>query len=185
MESPLYVRIARNAIRSRLSGSHLDPDPYLGVDPKLAQKGASFVTLTIHGRLRGCIGSLIAHRSLIDDLVSNAESAAFHDPRFLPLTTKEFEETDVEVSLLSVPEEVRYRDVADLKRIIRPGTDGVILRHDNHQATFLPQVWEEIGDFDAFFSHLGMKAGIGSNPLAYHPEVYVYQVEKFTEERAS
>ena len=162
-----------------MEGIHLDKTPFLEAMPELAQNGAVFVTLTIHGRLRGCIGSLIAHRSLIDDLISNAEAAAFRDPRFPPLSQSEWDETDVEVSLLTPPEEVRYRDAADLKGMLRPGRDGVIIRYGNHQATFLPQVWDELSDFDTFFSHLGLKAGIGSDPLAYHPEVYTYQVEKF------
>ncbi|MBN2870606.1 MAG: AmmeMemoRadiSam system protein A [Campylobacterales bacterium] len=182
MSSPVYVHIAREAIRSRLEGSSLDKTPFLSASPILAENGAAFVTLTLHGRLRGCIGSLIAHRPLIDDLIANAQSAAFRDPRFPPLSPDEFEEIEVEVSLLSPPQPLSYRDSADLRTMIRPGTDGVILRHGNYQATFLPQVWEELSDFDTFFAHLGMKAGLGNNPLSYHPEVYVYQVEKFSEE---
>jgi len=69
-----------------------------------------------------------------------------------------------------------------LKSLIRTGVDGVILRLGDYQATFLPQVWEELSDFESFFSHLGMKAGIGSDPLVYHPEVYTYQVEKIEED---
>lgn len=182
MDSLLYAQIARNAIRSRLEGSYLDRAPFLAASPGLAENGAAFVTLTLHGRLRGCIGSLIAHRSLIDDLIANAESAAFHDPRFPPLSRSELDEVEIEVSLLTPPKEVPYRDAADLKTIIRPGTDGVIIRDGSRQATFLPQVWEDLSDFDTFFAHLGMKAGIGSDPLAYHPEIYTYQVQKFSEE---
>jgi AmmeMemoRadiSam system protein A len=182
MSSPVYVHIARSAIRSRLEGSHLDRTPFLTASPLLSEKGAAFVTLTLHGRLRGCIGSLIAHRPLIDDLISNAEGAAFRDPRFPPLSPNEFEEVDVEVSLLTPPRELFYRDADDLKTMVRPGTDGIIIRHGNYQATFLPQVWEELNDFKTFFAHLGMKAGIGDDPLPLHPEVYTYQVEKFTEE---
>lgn len=182
MSSPVYVQIARSAIRSRLEGSHLDKTPFLSAIPSLAENGAAFVTLTLHGHLRGCIGSLIAHKPLIDDLIANAEGAAFRDPRFSPLSKTEFEEIHVEVSILTPPELIPYRDKVDLKTMIRPGIDGVIIREDNSQATFLPQVWEELSDFDTFFAHLGMKAGIGSDPLAHHPEVYTYQVEKFSEE---
>lgn len=182
MGSPVYVHIARSAIRARLEGFHLDKTPFLEAMPDLEEKGAAFVTLTLHGKLRGCIGSLIAHRSLIDDIIANAEAAAFRDPRFFPLSEPEFGEISVEVSLLSPPDQIHYRDRADLKTMIRPGIDGVIIRHGNYQATFLPQVWDELNDFDTFFAHLGLKAGIGSDPLANHPEVYVYQVEKFSEE---
>ncbi|MDP3466061.1 MAG: AmmeMemoRadiSam system protein A, partial [Sulfuricurvum sp.] len=150
--------------------------------PEMGIKQATFVTLTLHGQLRGCIGSLIAHRQLLDDLISNAQSAAFHDPRFTPLTPAEFTAIKIEISLLSEPKLVSYADKAQLKSLIRAGEDGVILRLGNYQATFLPQVWEELSDFDTFFAHLGMKAGIGSDPLIYHPEVYTYQVEKIKED---
>ncbi len=140
-----------------------------------------FKPIPINGRLRGCIGSIIAHRPLIDDLISNAQSAAFHDPRFSPLTESEFERIRIEVSLLTHPEAVAYKDREGLSKIIRPNIDGVILRLGNQQATFLPQVWEELTDFDDFFAHLGLKAGIGHDPLSFHPEIYTYQVEKHKE----
>ncbi|KFN40761.1 MAG: hypothetical protein JU82_01210 [Sulfuricurvum sp. MLSB] len=182
MSSSVYVHIARSAIQARLDGGHVDKNAFSPLSPALSQPGASFVTLNLHGRLRGCIGSLIAHRPLIDDLIANAEAAAFRDPRFSPLSESEFEEVRIEVSLLTPPQNVSYRDSDDLKRIVRPKIDGVIIRYGSMQATFLPQVWEELSDFESFFSHLGTKAGIGSDPLSHHPEVYLYQVEKFGEE---
>lgn len=182
MSSSVYVHIARSAIQARLEGGHVDKNTFLSLSATLTQPGACFVTLNLQGRLRGCIGSLIAHRPLIDDLIANAEAAAFRDPRFPPLSESEFEEVHIEVSLLTPPQSVSYRDADDLKSMIRPKIDGVILRHGSFQATFLPQVWEELNDFESFFAHLGTKAGIGSDPLSYHPEVYIYQVEKFGEE---
>lgn len=176
-----YLDIARDAIRQRLSDSHIDKGVLLAQHPEMSEKKATFVTLTLHGRLRGCIGSIIAHRPLIDDLVGNAESSAFHDPRFVPLSDKEFEVVKIEVSLLTDPQWIEYRDADELSQIIRPNIDGVILRYKNHQATFLPQVWEEINDFETFFAHLGLKAGIGEDPLSFHPEIYTYQVEKIKE----
>lgn len=182
MSSSIYVHVARAAIQSRLEGSHLDKNVFLSDEPALAHNGACFVTLNLRGRLRGCIGSLIAYRPLIDDLIANSEAAAFRDPRFPPLSSAEFDETDVEVSLLSEPRQIYYRDADDLKAMIRPHIDGVILRSGSHQATFLPQVWDELNDFKRFFAQLGRKAALGDNPLSYHPEVYVYQVRKFAEE---
>lgn len=182
MSSSVYVHIARSAIQARLDGGHVDKNTFLSLSAAFTQPGACFVTLTLQGRLRGCIGSLIAHRPLIDDLIANAEAAAFRDPRFPPLSESEFEEVHIEVSLLTPPQSVFYRNADDLKSMIRPTIDGVILRHGSLQATFLPQVWEELNDFESFFAHLGTKAGIGSDPLSYHPEVYIYQVEKFGEE---
>lgn len=177
-----YLKIVREAIASKFNGSTIDKYTYLNQYPALELKQATFVTLTLHGQLRGCIGSLIAHRSLIDDLISNGQSAAFHDPRFVPLTPSEFSDILIEVSLLSEPILLQYTDTADLKSKIHINEDGIILRQGNHQATFLPQVWEELTDFESFFAHLGMKAGIGSDPLIYHPEVYTYRVEKIKED---
>ncbi|HLD23844.1 MAG TPA: AmmeMemoRadiSam system protein A [Sulfuricurvum sp.] len=182
MDGSVYIQIAKNAIQEHYNGISIDPDFYLATYPELSQKRACFVTLTLNNRLRGCIGSIIAHQSLLDDLLSNARSAAFHDPRFPPLSQEEFSLISIEVSLLTHPEPVEYSDRVDLMRIIRPDVDGVILRLGNYQATFLPQVWEELSDFDSFFSHLGMKAGLGNDPLSYHPDIYTYQVQKFEEE---
>ncbi len=173
-----YLDIARDAISSQFNGSVMDKDAYINHYSGLEGKKATFVTLTLHGQLRGCIGSLIAHRPLIDDLISNAQSAAFHDPRFPPLTPAEFQNITIEVSLLSDPILLEYSDKAELESKIHVNEDGVILRHGNNQATFLPQVWEELTDFESFFAHLGMKAGLGNDPLHYHPQIYTYHVEK-------
>ncbi len=178
----LYLSIARESILKRFSGLEMDKKALLATYPELSKPKATFVTLTLHGQLRGCIGSLVAHRSLLDDLISNAQSAAFHDPRFSPLSHEEFSMIKIEVSLLSEPKLVSYTDKAELKSLIHKDIDGVILRVGNYQATFLPQVWEELDDFESFFAHLGMKAGIGNDPLAYHPEIYTYQVEKIKED---
>lgn len=177
-----YIQIAKDAIRARFNGSKFDKNLLLSMNPELAERKATFVTLTIRGRLRGCIGSLVAHRTLLEDLIANAESAAFHDPRFPQLTPAELDDIKIEVSLLSEPENVVYTDKRQLQSLIHTGEDGVILRLGNNQATFLPQVWEELSDFDSFFAHLGMKAGIGSDPLSFHPEIYTYQVDKIKEE---
>lgn len=182
MSNNPYLKVARDSIRSHFDGSLIDKEILLQQYPDMRMHKATFVTLTLHGKLRGCIGSLIAHRPLIDDLTSNAYSAAFRDPRFSPLTQSEFNEICIEVSLLSEPELVPYHDKTQLKSLIHRDVDGVILRLGNHQATFLPQVWEELSDFESFFAHLGMKAGIGSDPLSYHPDIYTYQVEKIKEE---
>jgi uncharacterized protein len=148
--------------------------------PELAEERATFVTLKVDGKaLRGCIGSIVPHTALFDDVVANAKSAAFHDPRFAPLTENEYRRCSVEVSLLTVPQALPYTDSGDLHSKIRPGIDGVILQLGGRSATFLPQVWEELPDFDPFFAHLGLKAGIGANVLDYHPEIFTYQAEHF------
>lgn len=176
----VLLSLARAAIKSSFLNSKVDTS-FVEEYPELKEEGASFVTLTQDGQLRGCIGSIIAHRPLVDDIIHNARSAAFKDPRFVPLREDELEMTKIEVSLLTLPQALEYKDRADLKSKIRVGIDGVILKQENYQATFLPQVWEELGEFELFFSHLCQKAGLDSGCLESHPEIYTYQVEKVKE----
>ncbi|WP_201352386.1 AmmeMemoRadiSam system protein A [Hydrogenimonas urashimensis] len=182
MNGELLLKIARQSIASAFGlAPEVDKEALVARYPELAREQATFVTLTINGGLRGCIGSIVPHRRLIDDLVANARAAAFEDPRFSPLKAEEFENVDIEVSLLSVPQPLEYTDIEDLRQKIRPEVDGVILQLDGRQATFLPQVWEDLNDFDLFFAHLCLKAGLPQNCLAYHPTIFTYQVEKFKE----
>ena len=144
----------------------------IAAHPWLAKHGASFVTLTEHGRLRGCIGTLEAYRPLGEDVAAHAVDAALHDPRFRPVTAAEIPLLRFEVSVLSEPEPIvivgadgRYHPVgsrAELERALRPGTDGLIVadRTGRHRATFLPQVWEELPRPHDFVSHLLAKAGL-------------------------
>lgn len=158
----------------------VDRDTLFRQFPELAEKRATFVTLkTDTVSLRGCIGTIIPQRPLFDDIIANAKEAAFHDPRFAPLQMSEYRRCSVEISLLTIPQELRYKDTSDLRNKIRPGTDGVIMAHGGRSATFLPQVWEDLNDFDQFFAHLGLKAGLGSNALDYHPQIMTYQAEHF------
>lgn len=171
--------LAKAAIEAKLFNKKI-PTKYDIVKqyPEFVLKKATFITLKLNGNLRGCIGSLVAHRELYDDIVSNSFSAAFKDPRFKPLSIDEYKNTTIEISLLSDAIMVKYDDINDLKSKIEVGIDGIILKKDNNQATFLPQVWEELTDFDTFFKHLCLKAGLSENSLELHPEIYKYQVEK-------
>ncbi|MFC2074281.1 AmmeMemoRadiSam system protein A [Campylobacterota bacterium] len=177
----VLLSLARASIKSHFLGSDVDTSQIEEEYPELMKEGASFVTLTQEGQLRGCIGSIIAHRSLLDDVLANARSAAFKDPRFMPLSEEELARTKIEVSVLTTPKLLEYEDVDDLKTKIQVGVDGIILKDGYHQATFLPQVWEELNDLDLFFAHLCQKAGLGTRCLESHPEIAVYQVEKIQE----
>ncbi|MBN2965119.1 AmmeMemoRadiSam system protein A [Sulfurospirillum sp. T05] len=146
--------------------------------PELLTPRATFVTLTLNGELRGCIGTLEANHPLLDDLIANAKAAAFEDPRFYPLSLAEFEKTVLEISLLTPPEKLFYHGIADLKAQVVPGEDGIILQLGRHRATFLPQVWEQLPSFAQFFSHLCHKAGLETDCLASGPDIYRYRVEK-------
>ena len=178
----IYLEIAKEAIEDRLyDRDTIDREKIVTLYPELGEDGATFVTLNLYGGLRGCIGSLVAHRPLIDDLIDNAKAAAFRDPRFLPLSLTEFDEVEVEVSLLTAPKLLEYSSTADLKTKVEVGVDGVVLSLNGGRATFLPQVWEELSTFELFFTYLCQKASLGSDCLQAHPQIELYQVEKFKE----
>ena len=146
--------------------------------PQFVLKKATFITLKQKGQLRGCIGSLVAHAELYDDLVSNAQKAAFEDPRFKPLSIEELDKTTIEISILSDAVLQKYNSVEDLKSKVKVGVDGIILKYKDKQATFLPQVWEDISTFEEFFSHLSNKGGFDISCLNDGALVYKYQVQK-------
>ncbi|HET7669693.1 MAG TPA: AmmeMemoRadiSam system protein B [Burkholderiales bacterium] len=168
--------IARAAIESRLFGNAYTADA-----PWLRQAGATFVTLTRDGELRGCIGSLEAARPLGSDVAENALAAAFRDPRFAPMTADEWPRIRVEVSFLSAPKPMRFADEADLIAQIRPGEDGLILEADGRRATFLPQVWESIPDTRDFLQELLRKAGLPADRRIGRCKVFRYRVTKWAE----
>ena len=126
----------------------------------LQQHLASFVTLHKNAELRGCIGSLEAHQPLIDDIAEHAYAAAFQDPRFPQLQNNEFEQLEIEISVLSKPELMTFESEEDLLQQIRPEIDGLIIEHGYHRGTFLPSVWEQLPDKKEFLNHLKMKAGL-------------------------
>ncbi len=142
---------------------------------------ASFVTLMQQGELRGCIGTLEAHRALIADVKANAVAAAFRDPRFKPLAKHEFDAIRVQISVLSAIASVSFRDEDDALAQVRPGIDGVIFEYGYHRSTFLPQVWEDFSDPRLFFGHLKRKAGLP--PDFWDPAVRLsrYTVSKWSE----
>lgn len=152
--------------------------------PDLKENGAVFVTINTepNDQLRGCIGSLQAYRPLYKDIIFNAQAAALRDPRFLPLTVEELKHIKIEVSILSEPKVLLYDDIEDLKSKVVPLQDGIVLKHNGRQATYLPQVWEQLPQFDDFFSHLCLKANLTKNCLSEHPEISTYTVKKYKEE---
>lgn len=182
MLDPVLLQIAKGAILNRLDGNYnLDLKSTVEHYPYLEKEGACFVTLHYKKQLRGCIGSIIAHRKLVDDIVSNAISAAFSDPRFSPLTIDEVDQLDIEVSVLTAPEMIEYSDYDDLLKQVIPHKDGLIIQHGRYQGTFLPQVWEELPSSEEFLEHLSYKAGANPSIYQYHPTLYRYHVEAIEE----
>ena len=175
------LSLARGAIHASLSGQVPDKAP----EPWLQQAGATFVTLTKEGALRGCIGSLEAARPLAHDVVENAIAAAHRDPRFPALRADEWPHCRVEVSLLSAPKPIRFADEADLLGQVRAGEDGLIIEAHGRRATYLPQVWEVIADKRQFLDELKRKAGIAPDTRIAACKVSRYRVVKWSETRAS
>ena len=171
------LSIARDRIESHLTGKSTTSP----AAPWLQQTGATFVTLTKDGALRGCIGSLEPRRALGEDVAQNALGAALHDPRFPAMTAAEWPQCRVEVSLLSAPKPLRFADEADLLAQIRAGEDGLILEAHGKRATFLPQVWEDIADKRLFLAHLLKKAGLPADTRLTGCKLFRYRVSKWKE----
>ncbi len=149
--------------------------------PWLHEKGASFVTLTQNKDLRGCIGTLEAHRSLLIDVKANAQAAAFHDPRFSPLTVHELDSTEIEISLLSAMQPMMFSGEQEALAQLQPGVDGVVFEFGHYRSTFLPQVWEQLPDASIFMAHLKHKAGLQSGFWDDEVKLYRYTVSKWKE----
>lgn len=173
----ILLPIARSAISKQL-GQVLSATTDA---PWLREPGATFVTLTQAGELRGCIGSLQAHRPLIEDVKSNALAAAFSDPRFAPLQHSELSYTRVEVSLLSTSEPISFESEQHALAQLRPEIDGVIFEYGYYRSTFLPQVWEQLPDAETFMAHLKHKAGLAPNFWAAGVKLSRYTVSKWKE----
>jgi hypothetical protein len=171
------LTIARNAIAKRFGLPVRTVTPH----PELSRLAATFVTLTQNGRLRGCIGSLEAHRPLASDVAENAVAAAFRDPRFTPLVSEEVARTRIEVSLLATPEVLVFGDEAEAIAGLCPGIDGLILTHGGRRATFLPQVWESLPDPRQFMAQLKLKAGLTTDFWDDEITLARYGVQKWKE----
>ena len=147
----------------------------------LENHAAVFVTLTtIEGALRGCIGSLEAHRTLVEDISENAAAAALRDPRFASVREEELDALRIEVSLLTAPALMTFGSEEDALAQLRPQRDGLIFSAAGHRATFLPQVWEQIPGPREFLSQLKLKAGLGRNYWSTDVKLWRYGAVKFS-----
>ena len=172
---------ARHAIAARL-GLVRDVRPSQDHEA-LEEPGATIVTLRRRGELRGCIGTLTVEQTLREDVRDHAVAAAFRDPRFPPLAVHEFEELEVEVSVLTPSEPLPVSSEAEAHALLEPGVDGVLLEWRHARATFLPQVWEQLPEPAAFLAALKRKAGLPAD--FWHDAVALsrYRVHKFEEPR--
>lgn len=167
--------------RATISGALGKPMQADESAPWLQEPGATFVTLTQQGQLRGCIGSLESHRSLLADIKANALAAALRDPRFPPLGADELDRTRVEVSLLSPLSPIAFSSEQDALAQLRPLEDGIVFEYGPYRATFLPQVWEQLPQPAEFMAHLKHKAGLSPDFWDKDVRLFRYTVSKWKE----
>jgi AmmeMemoRadiSam system protein A len=159
-EGALLAKLAAAAVSARLTGLLVEP---IEMPPILVEPGASFVTLERGGALRGCVGTLEAIRPLFDDVQRNAVRA-MRDPRLPPVTTDDWPDLDVKVSVLTAPEPLPVAGRDELLAVVRPGIDGLIIADGERRATFLPAVWAKLPEPERFLDALLAKAGFTGWP---------------------
>jgi len=181
-EKQFLLHLAREAMECKVRGMKLSALDMDSLTPHLRENGASFVTLTVNGELRGCIGALEAYQPLAEDVREHAVAAALEDPRFRPVAESELSRIQLEVSRLTAPRLLEYSSSEDLLQKLNPHVDGVILKDGRRRATFLPQVWEKIPNPADFLNHLCEKMSVRASAWRDAKlQVYVYQVEEFHE----
>lgn len=152
------LKLARDNVDASVKG--LPPVVPNDPPPLTTEQRGCFVTLTKRGSLRGCIGYIEPIMPLYKAVIENAKNAALEDPRFTPVAPHELSEIKIEVSVLTKPELIEYKDSADLLGKIVAGEDGIILTQGYHQSTYLPQVWEQLPNKVQFLQNLSVKGGM-------------------------
>ena len=181
-EKQALLRMAREGLEGAVRAGRLSPLDLDSLPPRLRAAGSAFVTLTIDGALRGCVGSLLAQRPLAVDVREQAAAAALRDHRFPPVQEFELERISIEVSCLTAPVALQYTSPEELRAKLRPHVDGVILNAGARRATYLPQVWSKLPDPAEFLGSLCEKLGVDSKLWERAPlGVEIYQVEEFHE----
>lgn len=176
------LSLARRAIEAAVREEDLPEIEWLKCSPALREAGASFVTLTEDGNLRGCIGALEAYQPLAEDVREHAAAAAMEDYRFNPVRREELPRLHIEISRLTPAVDMTYANPEELPQHLRPGIDGVILMDGRRRATFLPQVWEKLPHPSDFLSELCLKMGAPADLWRRKVlTVRTYQVEEFHE----
>ncbi len=179
-ERSFLLQLARQALTEAVQGKLLSPIDLNSLSPRLRAPGATFVTLTLRGELRGCIGALEPYLPLAEDVREHAVAAGLQDFRFMPVRPPELPDIKIEISRLTIPQPLAYENVMDLPQKLCPGQDGVIIRDGYQRATFLPQVWEKLPDPVEFLDHLCQKMGAPADLWRFKKlRVSIYRVEEF------
>lgn len=172
----LAWRAVQAAVRRRPAPTPRQLAEQAGLDlkPRLLASRGAFVTLTAGGRLRGCIGYIEGHKPLVEAVVDNGRSAAVGDPRFAPVSARELDSLEVEVSVLTPLAPVGSPEDIEI------GRHGVVLAAQGRRAVFLPQVAVEQGwDLETTLGHLAVKAGLAPNAWQEDAQLLVFEAEVF------
>ncbi|MGD8603251.1 MAG: AmmeMemoRadiSam system protein A [Anaerolineales bacterium] len=174
------LKIASQAVKATALGQPPNRLDLSQLSPELMRKGASFVTLTNQGDLRGCIGSIEARLPLAEDVQAHAVDASSRDYRFSPISENELAQIAVEISVLTPPIPLPYQEPSQLLGKLRPGIDGLLLQYQMHRSTFLPQVWEKLPDPAQFLTALCLKARLPGDIWQREVlDIQTYQVFSF------
>lgn len=168
-EEKQWIALARFAIQRQWQ-----PDLSQPPHPHNNPTAACFVTLTKHGQLRGCIGTLQADKPLNEGVLYFSIAAANYDPRFPPVTETEFPECKISISVLSEKEPTPANTREEVEAVLIPGETGLWLTDGIRRATFLPAVWEQLPTKAEFIDHLLMKGGWRSNHWPADMEAFLY-----------
>jgi AmmeMemoRadiSam system protein A len=175
-EDRLLLQVARQSVAHALAAGRPPPLELERFPQALRAPGASFVTLRIEGRLRGCLGTLEARRALVLDVAENAVGSALRDPRFAPVAPAELEALAIELSLLGPLEAFGWTSEEELVARLRPGVDGLVIEAEGRRATFLPAVWSELPEPRDFLAALRRKAGLLSSGAGLRLQAWRYLV---------
>ncbi len=181
----LLIQIARRSLEAYVRLQEVYQPAPGDLPPALQEPGASFITLTAFGELRGCIGVTSSYRPLAIDVAQNAISAATRDPRFPPVRAQELPALRLSVTVLTPARQLDYADYPTLLSRLRPHVDGVTLEWRQHRAVLLPQVWRRIPEPERFLLNLCIKGHIPPDELQRTPPaviVQTFQVQHFYEE---
>lgn len=181
-ERKALLNLARKSLTEVVTHGRLPDAKASDFTPRCSEEKGCFVTLTKNGVLRGCIGNIMPNGPLWKSIMENARNAAIRDYRFPPVQADELRQIEIEISVLTVPQPLKFDSPDDLVKKLRPHKDGVVLELGLRTATYLPQVWEQISDPVQFLSSLSMKAGAGPDDWRRPgTRVLIYQVEAFKE----
>jgi len=175
------LRVARHALWARLRTGKVPNLDLSSFSPRVLTTAASFVTLTVDGKLRGCIGSMAPTQPLVQDVITNALRAGFSDQRFAPLTAAEFQRAEIKISVLTSARAQKFKSEAQARRVLQTGVSGAILTCGKHRGVFLPQVWDSLKTKKDFLNGLKRKAGLSEDFWSDDLKLHLFQAECFAD----